>query len=160
MQFFNNITTLDALRKEYHRLALIHHPDRGGDLETMKALNNEFERLSKRLINGNADFTEARKSYETQVSEEIMEAIGKVLNLPGLDIEIIGSWVWLTGNTFPHRQAIKEAGYKFSHQKTAWYWHAGEYRKRNGKLNNLDDIRYMFGSEKVNPRPQEEKAIA
>lgn len=36
MRYFNNCNTLDELKKEYRRLAMIHHPDRGGDLETMK----------------------------------------------------------------------------------------------------------------------------
>ena len=44
------------------------HPDRGGNEETMKLINNEYEMYSTRLINGNADFYDARKSYETQVS--------------------------------------------------------------------------------------------
>ena len=161
MTFFNNnITTLDALRKEYHRLALIHHPDRGGDLETMKALNNEFERLSKKLIAGETSFSEGRKRYETQVSEEIMEVINKVINLPGLDIEVMGSWVWITGNTFANRVAIKEASFKFSHAKAAWYWHSGEYFKKSKASLDLDDIRNFWGSEKVSQPSQDEKILS
>ena len=160
MSFFHNITTLQDLRKEYHRLALVHHPDRGGDLETMKAINNEFERLSKKLINNEPTFTESRKAYETQVSEEIMEVIQQVLNLVGIDIEIIGSWVWLTGNTYANREAIKNAGFSFSHQKTAWYWHAGDYRKKNGKMSSLDAVRAFWGSEKIQPKHPDEKILA
>jgi curved DNA-binding protein CbpA len=160
MTYFHNITTLEELRKAYHRLALQFHPDRGGSEETMKAINNEFERLSDRLISGNMDFTEARKAYETQVSEEIMEAINAVINLPGLIIEIIGSWVWLTGNTYEHREAIKEAHFKFSRQKLAWYWHSGEYRKRNGKTNSLQEVRAFWGSETVQANPKEERILA
>mgnify|MGYP001767404205 CR=1 FL=1 len=160
MSFFHNINTLQDLRKEYHRLALVHHPDRGGDLETMKAINNEFERLSKKLINNEPTFTESRKAYETQVSEEIMEVIQQVLNLVGIDIEIIGSWVWLTGNTYANREAIKNAGFSFSHQKTAWYWHAGDYRKKNGKMSSLDAVRAFWGSEKIQPKHQDEKILA
>ena len=159
MTYFHNITTLEELRKAYHRLALQFHPDRGGSEETMKAINNEFERLSDRLISGNMDFTEARKAYETQVSEEIMEAINAVINLPGLIIEIIGSWVWLTGNTYEHREAIKEAHFKFSRQKLAWYWHSGEYHKRNGKTNSLEEVRAFWGSETVQTNPKEERIL-
>ena len=31
MKYFANCTTLDALKHEYRRLCMIHHPDRGGD---------------------------------------------------------------------------------------------------------------------------------
>ena len=40
MKYFNGVNTLDELKKEYRRLSKIHHPDCGGDEETMKAINN------------------------------------------------------------------------------------------------------------------------
>ena len=44
---------------------------------------------------------------------------------------------------------IEREGYKFSHPKTAWYWHKGEYFKKSGKLMSMDDMRDVWGSEKV-----------
>lgn len=43
MKFFVNCNTLEELKKEYRRLAMIHHPDVGGDTTTMQAINAEFE---------------------------------------------------------------------------------------------------------------------
>ena len=43
MTYFTNIHTLDELKREYRRLAFANHPDRGGDVETMKAINAEYE---------------------------------------------------------------------------------------------------------------------
>ncbi len=34
MKYFTNCTTLEALKHEYRRLCMIHHPDRGGDTRT------------------------------------------------------------------------------------------------------------------------------
>lgn len=45
MKYFNNIHTLDELKKEYRRLAMLHHPDKGGDNETMKEINAEYNLL-------------------------------------------------------------------------------------------------------------------
>lgn len=45
MKYFTNIKTLDDLKKEFRRLAMIHHPDRGGDVETMKEINNEYDMM-------------------------------------------------------------------------------------------------------------------
>lgn len=39
MRYFTNCKNLDELKKEYRRLSMIHHPDRGGDPEIMKAIN-------------------------------------------------------------------------------------------------------------------------
>ena len=43
MKYFNNINSLDELKKEFRRLAMLHHPDRGGDTATMQAINPEFD---------------------------------------------------------------------------------------------------------------------
>ena len=45
MKYFIECKTLDELKKEYRRLAMIHHPDVGGTVEAMQAINAEFEAL-------------------------------------------------------------------------------------------------------------------
>lgn len=149
MKWFVNITTLDDLRKEYRRLAVLHHPDKGGRVSDMQEINAEYDILSKKLINSNPDFSEERKVYETQVSEELREKVDIVINLPGVIVEIIGSWIWVTGKTREVKDQLKEAEFKFSRQKAAWYWHCGYYRKRSRKRYEMDDIRTMWGSSVV-----------
>lgn len=43
MKYFTICKTLDELKKEYRRLAMIHHPDVGGDTATMQAINAEYD---------------------------------------------------------------------------------------------------------------------
>ena len=45
MTYFQNIHSLTDLKKEYRRLALEHHPDKGGDTAIMQQVNTEFGRL-------------------------------------------------------------------------------------------------------------------
>lgn len=45
MTYFQNIHSLADLKKEYRRLAMLHHPDKGGDTVLMQKLNTEFEKL-------------------------------------------------------------------------------------------------------------------
>lgn len=45
MKYFTNINSLDELKKEYRRLVMLNHPDRGGDVEIMKAINNEYDMM-------------------------------------------------------------------------------------------------------------------
>ena len=49
MKFFEGIKTLDELRKEYRRLAFIYHPDKGGETAIMQVINDQYDRLSKKL---------------------------------------------------------------------------------------------------------------
>lgn len=43
MKYFTNCRTLDELKKEYRRLAMLNHPDHGGDTATMQAINSEYD---------------------------------------------------------------------------------------------------------------------
>jgi curved DNA-binding protein CbpA len=154
LKFFENVTTLTELRKEYRRLAFIYHPDKGGDTVLMQILNDRYDRLSEEFIKGNTDFSEGRKEYEMQVSEEIREMLDRIMFLQGVDIEVIGGWIWITGNTFAVRTTLKSLGFMFSHPKTAWYWHKGEYRKKNGKIQSMDEMRDFWGTQKIENQPE------
>lgn len=43
--YFQNITSLGELKRQYRKLAMANHPDRGGSEDAMKAINAEFEKL-------------------------------------------------------------------------------------------------------------------
>ena len=45
MIYFQNIQSLADLKKEYRRLAMLHHPDKGGDTAVMQQVNTEFGKL-------------------------------------------------------------------------------------------------------------------
>lgn len=152
MKWFKDVTTLDQLRTMYRKLAMLHHPDRGGSTTDMQEINNEYDLLSKTLINNNPTFSDGRRSWEHFVSEEIRTKLMEIIFLEDVLIEIIGSWIWITGNTRAVKDDLKQKGFKFSPNKLAWYWQYGDYRKRNGKQFSLDEIRSMWGSEEVETR--------
>ena len=149
MKWFKVVHTLDELRTMYRKLALLHHPDRGGSTADMQEINNEYDTLSKRLINSNTTFSEGRKSWEEFVSSEIRNKLNDIIFLEEIIIEIIGSWIWVTGNTRAVKEQLKSHGFKFSPNKLAWYWQSGDYHKLSRKQFSLDDLRVMFGSDEV-----------
>ena len=153
---FENIKNFADLKKAYHRAARENHPDLGGDTETMKKINNDFERAAKRIErNGETFSTEQAAEQNGKTKEtaqdlaEFAEILGKLYGLDGLDIELCGSWLWITGNTYTHREAIRAAGCKWSKNKQAWYWHKGEYNRRGRRRYDMNEIRAMHGSEKI-----------
>lgn len=149
MIYFKYIKDLSALRKKYYQLAMLHHPDRGGDVEIMKLINAEYEKYSKMLVNGNVDFTKLRKVYENEVSEEIRVKINEVIHFDNLNIEVIGAWIWITGLTYPIKDKLKALSFKFSSNKTAWYWHSDNYIKIGTKQFSLEAIRRLWGSQEI-----------
>ncbi len=159
MALFNltDVKTLEDLKKQYYRLAKIYHPDAGGTNEQMKALNSEYEMLFDKLSRG-GDLTEDEINLEYQINEVYKDVINQIIQYPGLEIEIIGTWIWVSGNTYPIRTILKEIGFKFASKKKRWYWHAGEFRKKSKTDLSIEEIRNLYGSQKVDSNGQ--KAIS
>lgn len=160
MKFFANCATLDELKKEYRRLAMIHHPDHGGDTATMQAINGEYSEAFARLKNQhNAAADEAHQTTETP--EEFITIISQLLRFPGLIVELCGSWLWITGETYAIKDQLKAAGCRWSSSKKAWYWHHPEegHRWHKGTA-TMSDIRTKYGSQTYKGRNAAEAITA
>ena len=156
MKWFNNPATLEELKKQYKTLALKHHPDMGGTVKDMQEINAEYDSLFARLKNIHQ--TADGNTYETktdsrETADEFREIITRLIILDGVQIEICGSWLWVTGNTYPHKDTLKSLKFRYSKSKCAWYYHNDGYRKNNGKTFTLEQIRSLYGSEVVNSKP-------
>lgn len=147
MKYFQNINSLDDLKKAYRRLAMQHHPDCGGDVETMKQINDEHDRLFEVLkAQHNASADDEHQTTETP--EEFRRIIDALMKLPGLDIELCGRWLWIGGNTREHKEALKAAGCRWSSNKKLWYWHHVEGgRKYHRGTKSIGQIRAKYGSQ-------------
>mgnify|MGYP002680034988 FL=1 len=160
MKYFAACTTLDELKKEYRRLAMIHHPDHGGDTATMQAINGEYAETFARLKNQhNAAADEAHQTTETP--EEFIAIISQLLRFPSLIVELCGSWLWITGETYAVRDQLKAAGCRWSSSKKAWYWHHPEegHRWHKGTA-TMSDIRTKYGSQTYKGRNAAEAITA
>jgi hypothetical protein len=145
MKYFNNCKSIEDLKKEYKKLAFANHPDRNGDLEVMKAINVEYEEALNNLkMNGSKADKES-----TEVASEFIEIINNIINLEGLVIEIVGNWIWITGNTKEHKEVLKANGFYYASKKKAWYLKPNDYAAKSRKHYSLDEIKSKYGSTKV-----------
>lgn len=157
MKWFTNPQTLEELKKEYKKLVFKHHPDKGGKTSDMQEINAEYDSLFAKLKNVHKNAsgeTYTAKQETTETPEQFREIIEKLIHLEGIEIEICGAWLWITGNTFHNRDTLKSLRFRYSKGKNAWYWHEEGYRKHSSKTFSLDEIRDLWGSEKVNPTQQ------
>ena len=49
--YFSDCKTIEEAKRLYHKLAIKHHPDLGGDLEIMQQINAEYDIIAKQLAN-------------------------------------------------------------------------------------------------------------
>lgn len=125
--------------------------DNGGDAEEFKRMQQEYQKAFDRLKNVHK--TQNGETYEKQTTEtaaEFMDIIEKIIHFDGVKVEIIGSWIWLTGNTMAYKEEIKEAGFWWSKSKKSWYYN-GETEKKH-KIRghyNMNQLREKWGSVEV-----------
>lgn len=153
MTYFAGVGTQEELKSTYRKLCKLYHPDKGGSTAQMQDINNEYERLMKQFISGkpDTDYGEGKwyksREQEEEIELKIREAIEKIAHIDGINIEIIGAWVWVDGETKPHKQTLKDAGYWWMNKKEKW---AFKGKPSSGRGNTtMEELREKYGSEKV-----------
>jgi len=141
--------TLEELKAQYKQLAKKHHPDRGGDTATMQAINAEYDTLFPLLkdVHKNKDGeTYTARQTSTETADQFKDLITELMKMDDIVIEVIGCFVWVTGDTKPHREKLKALKFRWHSKKTAWYLKPEDYKRRSHKDYDLDEIRTMYGS--------------
>lgn len=149
-QHFSNCQTLQEVKRKFKELAMLHHPDRGGNTAIMQEINNEYGSLIK-----NPAFSFAEQTEEEQ--EEFIkypEIINQIIGLEGISIELIGNWIWLSGNTYPYRSQLKQIGLFFASKKVMWYYRPADYKSTNKSPKTIDYIRQKYGTDKIENKKQ------
>ena len=82
-----------------------------------------------------------------------------LLRLDSIEVELCGAWLWISGDTYKHREALKACGYLWSRSKQRWYWRHAEddCRWSRGKA-SMGEIRSKYGSEWLRGRKEDERA--
>ncbi|ULT38718.1 hypothetical protein KRR40_26965 [Niabella defluvii] len=148
MKFFNDCTTLDEVKALYRKLAFEYHPDRGGDTAIMQAINTEYAYATALLLKG-ANLSQEDTDKEIRFSDEYRKVVEAIINLPGIRIELVGLWIWVTGDTKPVRKQLREAGLFYASKKEAWYYRSSDLKELRSSQKSLDQIRSKYGSEEV-----------
>lgn len=139
--YFDDVTTIEELKQTFRRLCFEHHPDKGGDTATMQAINEAYEVRLRELAQSEKD-TEAAINIGKQYQEQIQ----KIIHLPEIQIEVCGSWIWVSGQTFPVKTQLSDAGYFWARKKKVWYWKPPHMKSTNRKPQSMEWIREKYGS--------------
>lgn len=145
-KWFNTdeLHTVSELRKRYRELLKVHHPDNGGNAESMKEINMEYDTV----FNDLRHTADAEGHVYTSVENEHFKAVLNKIAGFNMTVEIIGSWIWCF-DSYLYRKRLKEIGFHYASRKKAWVWHDEEYRCFGGKEIPLSSIRAKYGSQKV-----------
>ena len=147
-KYFKNCKTKEDAKKLYKKLAFQHHPDKGGDVEIMKAINNEFDEFIKNFKDNKKDSKkDSKKEYEFK-SSTYRNLIEKLIKFDDITIDIVGCFIWITGNTYNIKEELKQLGFKYSRNKKSWYIAPKEYmenRTNYKKRYSMNEIKNKYG---------------
>ena len=159
-RYFNNVDCIEELKKQYFALAKKYHSDiNGGSDEAMKEINAQYSDLFKRYkdIHRSARENSEEKTYTAEKStaeapEDFINIINQLLNL-GVDVELSGRWLWISGNTMPVKDQLKAIGCKWCSKKKVWSWHYPEDSSRRHKPWTEEKRREVYGSVRFTASP-------
>jgi len=130
---FKDVTGINEAKKIYKTLAKKLHPDVGGSEEEFKLLNSIYN-----------DFIENKIffSNESKIDLELEKIISKLLHFENITIELIGSWIWISGDTKAIKENLKELNFKWASKKKMWYF--GEMKGKNLKPKSMSEIKSKY----------------
>lgn len=144
--------SFSEVKKAYRACSLKYHPDRNpAEAETMKLVNIAYDFLSSL---DQDPISETDGFVQNDYSELFNTVLNQLFTLQEqneIDIEICGSWIWITGDTKPLAPQLgrKEGGIGCFFSKKnggCWYYRPSEYKSRNRKSHSMDEIRERHGS--------------
>jgi hypothetical protein len=145
---FKGVEGINEAKKIYKTLAKKLHPDMvGGDTESFKILNAVYTDLIEHKI---------YFSNDIKIDIELEKVISLILHFENIVIELVGAWIWVSGDTKEIKEKLKELGFKWASKKKMWYF--GEMKGRNPKEKSLDEIKAKYGSETL--KSNEKRKIA
>lgn len=162
MKYFKDLSSMEAVKKQYRKLAMQYHPDRNKEAnseEIFKIINNEYEEAIE-IAKINETKKAKTKKEEDFIKSQYMnsrdfrEKIDKLIKLDNIVIEICGTWLYISGKgTYENKEYLKEEfGAFWSKSKKCWCIspQGKNFKKTYGyKGRNMNNIRNTYGSTKI-----------
>ena len=158
-KYFKNCETQEDVKRVYRQLCMKLHPDNNPDHDTTREfqdMQEEFRQVFEEVKNFHRAASGNTYTQETnETADDFMEVIEKLQKMHGVTIELVGTWLWCSGNTYPVRDQLKAMRFRFSGKNKKWYLpeeakndssDPDDKKKVRASKLSFDEIRSKYGS--------------
>lgn len=133
--FFSSCQTLEQVMTLYIKLGKAYQPN-VQTINIMAELKTAYTEACARviLLESSSDTEKEIRHHEAAIYCII---INRIIGLP-LRIESARLWIWVSGDTFPHRKALDAAGLTYASRKKKWFFHIKPEQYLSEQYNMLD----------------------
>ncbi len=135
------------IKAAYKKAALKYHPDRNPlGAELMKAVNTAFDYLMQNIDKIN-QYQSSDESARYNYGEELEKVLNVLQTLSGINYEVTGNWIWISGDTKTHKDTLHSLHCKWASKKKMWFFRPEEYKATgNRKEHSMEEIREMYST--------------
>lgn len=153
-KYFSGVNNIEDAKALYRRLVMKWHPDLSHDPDATRIIaeiNTEWEKVFAALkdVHKRSDgstYTETREDKKSaETAGEFAEIIAQLVKLDGITVELVGSWVWVSGNTFPHKDVLKAMGFQWAAKKRMWNYHKEPWVRHGKREIPMEAIKAKYG---------------
>ena len=86
-----------------------------------------------------------KKLEGAELEKALAEKIEEFKKLDGITAELVGSWIWLAGETKKHAKELKSLGCRWAPKKMKWSFHFGGGWYKKGHEKDYEEIKEKYG---------------
>ena len=120
------------------------HPDKGGSAEEFRAMMSEYESF---LQFKGSSFEKSKE--EASAMWDFIKEDEFFSSLDDVTVELTGSWIWVSGNTFPHKDSLSAHGFRWSKTKEKWYKSPNPLTGKRKRGTDFERIKNTYGYDSI-----------
>lgn len=100
------------------------------------------------IVDEHGEEEEGELTFEEWLADAA-KVIAELIQLDGVQTEICGRWLWISGNTKPNKEKLKELDCKWCRKKGVWAWKHPKEKRTFSKGEDMETIRDKYGSKRL-----------
>ena len=123
-------------------------------------INHEYEQLFEQVKfthQNHAGGYYYKEDNSNETANDFIHLIHVLLQYENITIDLIGTWLWVYGDTFPIRNELVQLGFHWNSKRQKWYYHSGTYHSSYHPHLDYNQMKEIFGCQNYQPNCRKEK---